>query len=333
MSPVGFFTFLIFTLLTLIGIFSPLPYSLLPVLFVFIGIPLVDAVLGVDKNNPSTEQEKSWKSVKIWGPALYIYVFTHFVILGLGSYQAHIAESIAPVLLLAVIVGLYTGGLGITVGHELCHKKEKLPSLTADILLASVWYQHFAVEHVRGHHLRVSTPNDPASARYNENVYQFLIRTITGSFTDALSIDKKAVFKGIAISVFFTSLAAFFGVKVFIFFLVQAVVAIILLELVNYVEHYGLSRKQLENGRYEKVLPIHSWNSAHKFSNLLLFNLQRHSDHHSHAHLPYTVLKHHENAPQLPSGYPGMIMISLIPSIWFRLMNPRIEKWKEVNGH
>jgi alkane 1-monooxygenase len=239
------------------------------------------------------------------------------------------ASSWTIILGTALVVGLYTGGLGITVAHELCHKKEFLPRTVADLLLASVWYQHFAVEHVRGHHLWVSTPEDPASARSGENVYSFIVRSVIGSFVHALKIDKTKVFIGVGIAALFTLGAGFLGTNVLIFFLVQAIVAFVLLEMVNYVEHYGLYRRALGNGRYEKVTPIHSWNSAHKFSNLLLFNLQRHSDHHALANLPYTILKHHEDAPQLPSGYPGMLMLALVPPIWFRVMDPKVVSWRE----
>jgi alkane 1-monooxygenase len=329
MNPINFFTFIIFTVICIAGVLAPAPYSITPIIFVFIGIPLLDLWIGVDKSNPNPEQEKSWKQTKVWAPALYLYTLTHFSILLLAANQVINTTSWIQLILLGVIVGLYTGGLGITVAHELCHKKETLPRFVADLLLASVWYQHFAVEHVRGHHLAVSTPEDPASARKNENVYKFLCRTITGSFVHALKVDQKEVLRGVFMALLFTSVAAFLGKNVLIFFLIQSGVAIILLELVNYVEHYGLSRKQIANGRYEKVLPVHSWNSAHKFSNSILFNLQRHSDHHAMANLPYTILKHQEEAPQLPSGYPGMIMLALVPPLWFKLMNQKVNAWSK----
>ncbi len=154
------------------------------------------------------------------------------------------------------------------------------------------------------------------------------MRSVVGSFLHALKLDRGQVIYGVCLSLVFTGMAAWLGTSVLIFFIVQAIVAFVLLEFVNYLEHYGLSRKPLGNGRYEKVTPIHSWNSAHKFSNLLLFNLQRHSDHHALAHLPYTILKHHDSAPQLPSGYPGMILLAIIPPLWFKVMDPKVEQWK-----
>lgn len=329
MHPIQFFAFLIFTIIAFWGVLQSGAALLVPVLFVFVGIPLIDFLVGADKRNPNTEEEKSWKREKVWGPALYFYAVTHFALLVVAVFAVLEMNSWINILGTALVVGLYTGGMGITVAHELCHKKELLPRTVADFLLASVWYQHFAVEHVRGHHLMVSTPEDPASARSGENVYAFIIRSVVGSFIHAMKIDKSKVLYGVGLAILFTVGSAFLGANVLVFFLCQAIVAFVLLEMVNYLEHYGLSRKPLGNGRYEKVTPIHSWNSAHKFSNLLLFNLQRHSDHHALAHLPYTVLKHHEDAPQLPSGYPGMILLALIPPVWFKVMDPKVLSWRE----
>lgn len=329
MHPLQFFTFLGFTLVTYWGVTNPWPALALPVLFVFVGIPLVDAIVGTDKRNPAPAQEKSWKLERVWGPALYVYAITHFVILAVGLEEARTQTSWLQVAGLALVTGLYTGGLGITVGHELCHKKEFFPRALADLVLSSVWYQHFAVEHVRGHHLMVSTPEDPASARLGESAYRFVLRSVIGSFQHALKLDRKSVIGGVGLALAFTLVSAYLGLKPLAFFILQSIVAIVLLELVNYIEHYGLERRALGNGRYEKVTPIHSWNSAHKFSNLILFNLQRHSDHHALAHLPYTVLKHHEDAPQLPSGYPGMVLLALVPKTWFRIMDPKVQAWRE----
>jgi alkane 1-monooxygenase len=327
MHPIQSLAFLVYTAVTVFALQRP-EFLWLPAVFVFVGIPLIDLVMGVDKTNPSDTQEAIWKKEIVWAPALYLYALTHFMVLGLGVSLAFELPMGWDLLLLALVVGLYTGGLGITVGHELCHKKEFAPRLVANLILSSVWYQHFAVEHVRGHHLLVSTPDDPASARYNENVYVFVVRSVVTSFLHALKIDSKAVWGGVVMSVLFTLSAVFLSQSVLVFFLAQSVVAFVLLELVNYLEHYGLVRKKNVSGRYEKVTPIHSWNSAHKFSNLLLFNLQRHSDHHALAHLPYTVLKHHDQAPQLPSGYPGMILLALVPPLWFKVMNPKVKAWE-----
>jgi alkane 1-monooxygenase len=328
LHPLNFFTFIIFSIITFIGIYFPYPATTLPILFIFIVIPLIDALIGKNKTNPNAIQENRWKLYSVWAPALYLYALTHFLLLGHATIQST-ALHWGELPLLSLVIGLYTGGLGITVAHELCHKKDRLPRIVSELLLSSVCYQHFAIEHVRGHHHHVSTDADPASARFNESFYSFFPRTLKGTFINAINIDIHSVQRGIALSCLWMGIAFYFGIKAGVFFILQSAIAITLLELVNYVEHYGLRRKKLENGRYEKVQPQHSWNSAHHFSNSLLFNLQRHSDHHAAAHLPYTVLKHQDSAPQLPSGYPGMIILALLPSLWFRVMNPRLNNEQE----
>jgi alkane 1-monooxygenase len=327
MHPALFFTFLIIPALSFLSILVPLEWSWVGPTFAFGIVPVLDVMIGKDTRNPSVAQELNWKRSRMWAPPLYLYLIIHFALLITAAWRVQELPW-NHTLVIAVIVGLCTGGLGITVGHELCHKKEWLPRLSADLLLASVWYQHFAVEHVRGHHLHVSTPNDPASARKGESLYRFLVRSIVGSFLHALKIDAPRVCIGVALSMGFTALASFFGAKVLVFFLLQAVVAFTLLEMVNYLEHYGLTRPELAPGKYGKVTPIHSWNSSHMVSNLLLFNLQRHSDHHALAHLPYTVLKHHDESPQLPYGYPTMVLLALIPPLWFRVMDPKLAEFE-----
>lgn len=328
LRPFHFFAFLIFTTVMWLVIEGDSSWRYAALVFVFIVVPALDYVFGLYRANPDSAESARLKSALIWAPALYVYVLTHFMILYLALSKAA-GLSYWNIIILALSVGLYTGGLGITVAHELCHKKEKIHRKLADILLATVWYGHFAVEHVRGHHFTVATPADPATARRGESVYRFLPRTLWGSLNHAIELDRKAVLQslflaaGMTLGVFY-----FYGLKGLVFFLIQALVAVLLLELVNYVEHYGLVREKLANGRYEKVLPVHSWNSSHFFSNSLLFNLQRHSDHHASAQVPYVALKHHETAPQLPTGYPGMILLSLLPPLWFQVMDRRLQDTK-----
>ena len=323
--PYYFFTFLIFTFFVVFSVLSETPFNFAAIFFVFVIVPLLDLAIGVRSLNVDIETEKQWKKLSVWAPAIYLYCISHFAVLylALANLKNHTSFE---VLVIGISVGLYTGGIGITVAHELCHKREKLNRVLADLLLSSVAYTHFAIEHVRGHHFAVATLNDPASARRGESAYLFLPRTIVGSFLNACRLEIKAVLKGLVMTLAFLLLSFFVaGVIGVVFFLIQSIVAIVLLELVNYVEHYGLVRRQLANGRYEVVNPQHSWNSSHLFSNLLLFNLQKHSDHHAAAHLPYTVLKHHEGAPQLVSGYPFMILLALVPPAWFRVMHKNLD--------
>ncbi len=326
MNPVFFFAFLIFSALTYGAIQYPSPWNYGPVIFVFLFIPLMDLLLGQTTKGPNLRQQQKWKKTAIWSSALYCYCLTHFLLLYLALKMAPQLQW-TELLFLSLNLGLYTGGLGITVAHELCHKRNQLQRRLADLLLITVCYQHFAIEHVKGHHLNVATAEDPASARKNETIYSFLIRTIIGSYQHALKIQFSAVLIGTLASMSLIGILIWIHWKMALFFLLQSMVAIILLELVNYVEHYGLSRKKEASGHYEKVQPIHSWNSNHIFSNLILFNLQRHSDHHARANLPYVLLQHQETAPSLPSGYPSMILLTLIPPLWFRIMNPRLDSY------
>lgn len=316
----------------------------LPLAFVFIGVPALDYLLpkfayGI------TEDIKEKYQKPVYSLILpYLYVLLHFSLLIFVSTKIMKMSSWPNIGYAAFVFGLMSGGLGFTVGHELCHKKDKVSRFLADLLLVSVCYQHYAIEHVKGHHLHVGTKNDPASAKKGEGIYTFLPRTLWGSFISAFGIEKRRVKKqwwkhkmirGLGGSLLFVMAFAFIGgEKLASFFLIQAFVAILLLEVVNYVEHYGLYRKKnSKTGRYEKVTPIHSWNSDLYFSNALLFNLQRHSDHHANVNLPFPLLKDHPQSPMLPVGYPGMVLLALVPPLWFRVMDPKVEEWERVNNY
>jgi len=207
--------------------------------------------------------------------------------------------------------------------------------------LLSSLYMHFFIEHNKGHHKNVATPEDPSSARLGEPVYLFYFRTICYSYLSAwkianremekknkpvLSLENEMIQIHI-IEIGFVLLIAFlFGLKILIYFLMAAFIGILLLETVNYIEHYGLSRKQIANGKYERAMPMHSWNSDHVIGRLMLFELSRHSDHHYLASRKYQLLRYHEESPQMPTGYPGMMILSLIPPAWFYVMNKKIKK-------
>jgi alkane 1-monooxygenase len=236
--------------------------------------------------------------------------------------------------------------------NELGHRTEKIEQFYAKVLLMTVCYMHFFIEHNRGHHVRVATPEDPATSRKDESLYAFWWRSVTDGYLSAWHLEaERLAKKGLSSSslqnqmIWFQLLPIFFaGVsfgisslllerlvwEVPLFFFAQSVLAFTLLELVNYLEHYGMERKKLSNGGYEKVTPIHSWNASQLVSNFLLFQLQRHSDHHAYAYKRYQVLDHHDQSPQLPAGYSAMIILACFPPLWFAVMNPRLEKWKKV---
>ena len=228
-----------------------------------------------------------------------------------------------------------------TVAHELFHKPGNFNRILGTIHMSKNLYTHFTYEHIYGHHRKVATPEDPASAPQHISVYQFVPKSIVGSWKSVYNMQKeegKPVFLNYAVlslvwSFVFTSLVYVgFGPKATLFFVAQALLSIFFLEVINYIEHYGLRRKKLEDGTYEKVTIRHSWNAPHRFTNYILFKLQRHSDHHENAMKPYQTLLSLNESPQLPHGYSLMISMSLIPSVWFRIMDPLVEEYKRVGS-
>jgi len=230
-------------------------------------------------------------------------------------------------------------GVAINTAHELGHKRDQLERWLSKVALAQSAYGHFYIEHNRGHHVRVATPEDPASARLGESFWEFLPRTVVGSLRSAWGLERARlarmgkppwsmrndILSAWAMTVvLFAGLTAIFGLVVLPYLVLQAVVGFSLLEIVNYLEHYGLLRQRREDGRYERTRPEHSWNSNNIASNVALYHLQRHSDHHANPTRRYQALRHVEEAPQLPSGYAGMILIALFPPLWRRVMDHRL---------
>jgi alkane 1-monooxygenase len=236
-------------------------------------------------------------------------------------------------------MGILCGVFGINVAHELGHRANKKEQFMAKLLLLTSQYIHFFIEHNKGHHKNVATPEDPSSARYNESVFSFYPRTIINGYRSAwrianhdqlkkgrsaLNIRNEMLQAQIMQASFLLLIFLFFGWKILLFYLGAAFVGIMMLENVNYIEHYGLSRTKSYSGHYERAMPHHSWNSNHLLGRLMLFELSRHSDHHYLASRKYQILRHHNNAPQMPTGYPGMMIIAHFPFLWFRMMNKRI---------
>jgi len=246
--------------------------------------------------------------------------------------------------MVSISVGIITGGIGITVAHELIHKNSVLEQNLGKVLLASVMYLHFYPEHLLGHHKRVATKEDPATSRYGESLYQFLPRTIIYSYISAWKIESKRMQKSnlpfiswsnvmiqeivyalATVSVLYFTL----GKLAVLFWVLQSFVAILMLEVINYVEHYGLQRKE-NGGSYERVTPFHSWNADHWASNYFLFKLQRHADHHTWPYRRYQTLRNWDFSPQLPTGYSGMILLALFPPLYFSVMNPKVERYNSM---
>ncbi len=312
--------------------------------YLFTGL---DYVVGLNTQNPdldTAETDLFWHRLitLIWTPVQLITVFGIMCYV-LQSGHLHWVEEWA----LFAGLGILSGTIGITYSHELMHQKPKEERLMADILLASVLYSHFRSEHLLVHHRYVGTPRDPVTARYGEGFWRFFPRVLWQCYVSAFKAEKAMLArKGLpwhhtsnpfwtywAMQAGFVLLAAIIGGWWGVFlFTVQAFWAVFQLELVNYVEHYGLTRKHLGDGKYEHVMPRHSWNAAHRASNWLLINLQRHSDHHYKPDRRFPLLQTYgaADAPQLPYGYPVMTMAALSPTIWRRVMNPRVRKWREM---
>jgi len=304
-------------------------------------IPALDKMVGTDTSNPPStaidqlEKDKYYSAiVKAFIPAQYAATF-------LGAWLAGRKNTPASDYLgLTLTVGAING-IAINTGHELSHKHDRLDRILSMVALAPTGYTHFAVEHPYGHHKRVATPEDPASSRMGESFWKFLPRTVIGGFKSAYDIEKRRLerkgksfwclenelLQGWAMSAGVFAAAAVVGGRRSIPFLVgQAAYGASLLEVINYVEHYGLKRRQDENGKYERTKPEHSWNSNQVVTNLFLYQLQRHSDHHAHPTRSFQALRHFEDAPQLPSGYASMLLPAYIPSWWYKVMDERVIK-------
>ncbi len=287
-------------------------------------LPLLDWLIGPDPRNPSAEAVKALESDPLYRLLLYINIP---LVMGLIIWAAWVAQSAGPMVFfgLALGTGLVSGGIGIVIAHELGHRHNRVDRFFAHVLLACVAYMHFFIEHNKGHHAKVATPEDPASARFGEGFWAYFPRSVIGQLRSAWQIDRSrtlwCLFWPTLIAL---ALGVVLGPIAIAFFLLQAFYAVLQLELVNYVEHYGLERAEIAPGRYEKVTVRHSWNSSHRLSNLLLFNLQRHSHHHAHQGKRYQVLEHFEESPQLPAGYLAMLPLALVPPLWHHIMDSRV---------
>jgi Fatty acid desaturase. len=236
-------------------------------------------------------------------------------------------------------IGIVLGSNGINVAHELGHRTKFWERTLGKILLVPALYNHFYIEHNFGHHMNAATSEDPASARYNQTLYSFWFTSITRQYTSAWKIQfdllkrenlsflslKNDLFWGSLVQLMYLGIIAFsFGIKTAGIAMIIALVGVVLLETINYIEHYGLSRNKTDSGRYERVREIHSWNSNHVLGRVMLYELTRHSDHHYRAHKKYQLLDCHDSSPQMPYGYPTSMVLSLIPPLWFSIMNKRI---------
>ncbi|MEE4187792.1 MAG: alkane 1-monooxygenase [Roseobacter sp.] len=321
--------------------------ALLPIYawYVFSGL---DFAIGRNSENADPETPASaltsYRTITLlWAPLQFVLLFALIWYVSAADHLSSL-ERVA----LFFGVGVVTGTVGITYSHELMHQSGRLERWLADLLLAMVFYSHFRSEHMLVHHRYVGTPADAVTARYNEGFHRFYPRVLRQSFVSAFHAERNMLgrkglpwyhtsnqfWKYWALQTGMLALAFMLGGwSGLALFAVQAGTAIWQLELVNYIEHYGLTRAYLGDGKYEHVKPRHSWNADHRASNWLLINLQRHSDHHYKPIRPYPLLQTYpeSEAPQLPYGYPLMTMAAMVPPLWRRVMNPRVRAWRKIN--
>jgi len=306
---------------------------------VFALIPFLDTAIGKDAENPPDSAIKWLEQDRYYRWCTYLFLPLQLAGLVFAcSLWANGGLSFAENLGLALTVAM-VGGIAINTAHELGHKRKLYERWLSKVALAQTFYGHFFIEHNRGHHVRVATPEDPASSRLGESFWEFLPRTVWGSLSSSIHLEHERldrldkpfltpqndILNAWAMSVaLFAGLIVIFGLEVAPWLAFQAVVGFSLLEVVNYLEHYGLMRQKREDGRYERCRPEHSWNSDNVASNVFLYHLQRHSDHHANPVRRFQALRHFENLPELPSGYATMIVAAYVPPIWRRVMDPKV---------
>jgi len=356
-KKIGFFSSLILVLLLVLGYQLDSYWNMITLAFVFIVVPIIDYFIGKDPENIPDSKIKIISEELYYRMVTYLWTYVQVGVLIFGAYAVTIGKVNTAVDWIGFVLAtsLITGGVGITVAHELGHKKSKLEQFYSKVLLMTVCYMHFFIEHNKGHHVHVATPIDPATSRKDEHFYKFWLRSVFDGYRSAwhlennslrrkgksaFSFENQMIWFHIlpilfcsALTLSFSFLTGDFAWQVPVFFFTQSFLGFTLLEQVNYIEHYGIIRKQDTNGKYERVTNLHSWNANHLVSNFFLFQLQRHSDHHMNAIRRYQVLKHYDESPQLPHGYPTMIILALFPPIWFKMMNPKLENWKQQFNH
>ena len=324
------------------------PWVYFAVFYAFMLIPGLELFMeGSEENYAKTEEEVLKKDIKfdilVWLIVPVQYIMMWVFLNKVSNPGMPLWERIGMISAFGISCGVF----GINVAHELGHRNTWYEQVMSKMLLLTSLYMHFYIEHNRGHHKNVSTDEDPASARRGETLYAFWLRSVTTSWIDAWKLEKDRlaklslpwyslrnemlIYQLIQITLL-VLITVFFGWQTMLAFVAAATAGFLLLETVNYIEHYGLRRKKIDGEYYEKVMPVHSWNSNHPIGRLMLFELTRHSDHHYMASRKYQVLRHFDQSPQMPTGYPGMMVLSLFPPLWFKVMHEHIEKYKAAEG-
>jgi alkane 1-monooxygenase len=315
--------------------------SWLTVVVIFGVMPVLEMILPKSARNVPEEEEPSRSSRIVFDWLLYLNIpMVYGLVVAYAWVVSASALSIFEWIGLTLSVGVVVGANGINVAHELGHRSNAVEQWLAKLLLLPALYQHFFIEHNYGHHKHVATPADPATARLGQSVYAFWWQSVVGGYLSAWTIQRDLLrragkgFWSLQNEMLLYALLQIAWVAMFvvvwnwtvaIYVVAVSTVGFLLLETVNYIEHYGLQRRQMAQGRFEPVLPVHSWNSDHEMGRILLYELTRHSDHHYKSTRKYQILRHLDESPNLPLGYPGSMLLSLVPPLWFWWMNPRAE--------
>ena len=329
-------------LLAFIGISIGGFYNYLAVIFTFIFIPLLEILVKKSDEKYSEEEKKNRLLDPFFDLLLYLNIPIVFGIFFFSIDKLAFTSSVSDIVGIILSASIVMATNGINVGHELGHRKSIIARTCSKILYLPSQYMHFYIEHNFGHHINVATPEDPATARYKQTLYSFWVTSVIRTYISAwkiqlrllrvskksfLSIKNDMIFYTLFQIIFLLFIYYNFGLYLTILSLVMSVVSFLFFETINYVEHYGLLRKKELSGRYERVKPHHSWNSNHTIGRIVLYELTRHSDHHFKSSKKYQVLESLEDCPHLPYGYPTSILLSLIPPVWFRIMNPLVKNY------
>lgn len=316
------------------------PWSFFTPVYAFVAIPILEVLLPQNASNLSGETRRKEKVNPVYDFMLYANVLIVFGLIWMAcNTLSSNAFALYEYVGLALTLGIVLGTNGINVGHELGHRQDSWERFLGKLLLLPSLYMHFYIEHNFGHHLHAATREDPATARYNQSIYNFWVSSVARQYVSAWRIQRDLLKRGrhgflsvyndmfwyLLIEGAYLGLLFFlFGGYVAAFLTLASIIGFLLLETVNYIEHYGLLRKKLPSGRYERVREVHSWNSNHIMGRIILYELTRHSDHHYKSSKKYQVLDYHDKSPEMPYGYPTSVVLSLIPPLWFRIMNPRV---------
>jgi len=330
-------------IVTIVGILIGGGYTFMTVIYAFVFIPALEILLKESNEEMSDEVKKNRSMDIFFDILLYLNIPLVFSIFFLSLNMLFYSTSSIEIIGIIVSTSIMMATNGINVAHELGHRKSFFSRTCSKLLLIPSQYMHFYIEHNFGHHVNVGTKEDPATAKYKQSLYSFWITSVIGQYISAWKLQLKLLkiskhhFFSIKNDMMFYPIFQFlficliyfnYGLTVTIYSLVISVISFLFLETINYIEHYGLSRKKDENGRYERIKTVHSWNSNHVVGRLVLYELTRHSDHHFISSKKYQVLESINESPQLPYGYPTSILLSMVPPLWFKIMNPRVKSYQ-----